>query len=288
MRFRAVFVSAFIYLSAAALHPLFGQYDGELYYALPEGYGYTRDSFLAQSDYEQLLRFGERLKPEASFLREDIVWYSLRRGTHSFFLPDTFVVLFQREAGGFRGNNIPIGHETVDITHPVPLFYRPDDLVPLPEAYKASGYERRTLLLRKEAMEAFVRMMDDAQEQGVCIRVISAFRDGSYQSNLYKRAIDRYGPVQKAVAKPGHSEHQLGTTCDLTTDEIGHGLSSRFETTAAFEWLTKNAHRYGIAYSYPRYKQRITGYIYEPWHFRYWGVDRWVLQSERMGLFFSR
>ncbi len=288
MRFRAFFISALISLYAAGFYPLFGQDAGELYYALPKGYGYARSSFIAQNHYEVPLRFGERLQQVSSFVREDVVWYSLSRGTHSFFLPSTFVVRFEREERGFRGRNIPIGQETVDRMHPIPLFYRPDDLVPLPVEYKASGYELRTLLLREEAKEAFIRMMEDAKKQGVCIRVISAFRDASYQSNLYQRAIDRYGPVQKAVAKPGHSEHQLGTTCDLTTDEIGYALSGCFETTAAFEWLRKNAHRYGISCSYPRYKQSITGYIYEPWHFRYWGIDRWVLQNERMGLFFSR
>jgi LAS superfamily LD-carboxypeptidase LdcB len=288
MRFRAFFASALIWISAAGLTPLFGQDSGELYFALPKGYGYIRSSFIAQNDYEVPLRFGERLKPVSSFLREDVVWYSFKRGTHSFFLPDPFVVRFERGGRDAVCGNIPIGREIVDRSHPVPLYYIPDDLVPLPEEYKASGYERRTLLLREEAKEAFMRMMDDAKKQGVCIRVISAFRDASYQSNLYQRAIDRYGPVQNAVAKPGHSEHQLGTTCDLTTDEIGFGLSASFETTAAFEWLRKNVHRYGISCSYTMHKQRITGYIYEPWHFRYWGDNRWVLQSERMGLFFSR
>ncbi|MBN2325461.1 MAG: M15 family metallopeptidase [Spirochaetes bacterium] len=288
MRFSLFFPSALVCISAVCSTPLFGQDGGELYFALPKGYGYTRSSFLARNDYEVPLRFGERLKPLSSFLRGDVVWYSLSRGTRSFFLPEPFIVRF--EGGGLTEvvGNIPIGRETVDRSHPLPLFYRPDDLVPLAEEYKASGYEWRALLLREEANEAFVRMMDDAKKQGICIRVISAFRDAPYQSNLYQRAIDRYGPVQKAVAKPGHSEHQLGTTCDLTTDEIGYGLSSSFEKTVAFEWLRKNVHRYGISYSYPLYKQRITGYIYEPWHFRYWGNERWTLQSERMGLFFSR
>jgi D-alanyl-D-alanine carboxypeptidase len=52
--------------------------------------------------------------------------------------------------------------------------------------------------------------------------------------------------------------------------------------------MRDNAHRYGISYSFPKYKEKITGYIYEPWHFRYWGKERWRNYLDRMGLFFAR
>jgi LAS superfamily LD-carboxypeptidase LdcB len=257
-------------------------------YALPRGHPFTKSSFVSQNDPRVLLLFGERLDIVSSWVRDDVVWYRFRKEEGVFFLPEQYVVTCSVSSRYDKNNNLALGREVIDREHAISLFYRPKDLVVLPEKYRADGYENRVLLLREEAGQAFISMMEDAEKVGVCIRVISAFRDARYQSYLYQRAIDRYGPVQGSVAKPGHSEHQLGTTCDLTTDEIGYSLSGGFEATAAFEWLKKNSYRYGISHSYPKHKQRVTGYIYEPWHFRYWGEDRWRNQIDRMGLFFTR
>jgi LAS superfamily LD-carboxypeptidase LdcB len=267
---------------------LIGGESIQYYYALPEGHPYTKSSFISQNDPRVLLQFGERLDIVSRWVREDVVWYRFRKEEGLFFLPEQFVVKNYTSSSYDEDNNLAIGHEIINRNHAILLFYRPSDLVALPEKFRAEGYEDRTLLLREEAKKAFVSMMEDADNDGVCIRVISAFRDAHYQSFLYQRAIDRYGPVQGSVAKPGHSEHQLGTTCDLTTDEIGYCLSGGFESTKAFEWLKRNSYRYGITHSYPKYKKRVTGYIYEPWHFRYWGEDRWSIYVDRMGLFFTR
>ena len=288
MKMRAVLSICIFSLFLSQVNILTGGEKNRLYYALPRGYPFTKSSFISQNDKRVLLTFAERLDTVSMAVREDVLWYHIRKGEYMFFLPEPFVVA-STDPGPYDDNgNLVIGHERVDRENSVSLFYRPSDLVLLPERYRARGYEDRTLLLRKQASQAFIRMIDDADKEGICIRVISAFRDARYQSFLYERAIDRYGPVQGAVAKPGHSEHQLGTTCDLTTDEIGYDLNGTFESTAAFEWLKKNSYRYGITHSYPKHKQRITGYIYEPWHFRYWGDDRWTPYIDRMGLFFSR
>ncbi len=288
MKIPALCKRVLLLLFFAQAPALMGGEGGSFYYALPRGYPFMKSSFISQNDRRVLLTFAERIDMISRTVREDVVWYHMERGDHVFFLPEQFVVRIPLSSRYEENRNLVIGYESIDREHPVHLSYRPNDLVLLPERYKAEGYEGRVLQVREEAGEAFIRMIEDAENDGVCIRVLSAFRDAQYQSYLYERAIERYGPVQVAVAKPGHSEHQLGTTCDLTTDEIGYSLTGMFESTAAFEWLKRNSYRYGISHSYPKHKERVTGYIYEPWHFRYWGEDRWTSYIERMGLFFSR
>ncbi len=70
-------------------------------------------------------------------------------------------------------------------------------------------------------------------------------------------------------ADQGYSEHQLGTTVDFSSDEIGGGLTD-FQNTKAFAWLEENAHRYGFTLSYPEANEY---YIYEPWHWRFVGQE---------------
>ena len=288
MKISVLLKRVLLLLFLAQAGTLMGGEGGSFYYALPRGYPFMKSSFLSQNDRRVLLAFADRLDMISKAVREGVVWYHMGRSDHMFFLPEQFVVRIPASSRYEENRNLVIGYELIDREHPVLLSYRPNDLVLLPERYKVEGYEGRVLQIREEAGQAFIRMIEDAENDGVRIRVLSSFRDAQYQSYLYKRAIERYGPVQGSVAKPGHSEHQLGTACDLTTDEIGYSLSGRFESTAAFEWLKRNSYRYGISHSYPKHKVRVTGYIYEPWHFRYWGEDRWTSYIERMGLFFSR
>ena len=77
----------------------------------------------------------------------------------------------------------------------------------------------------------------------------------------------------RVSAKPGHSEHQLGTTIDFTTPRVDYDLVESFGATPEGQWLAQNAGRFGFVMSYPQDKEQVTGYAYEPWHFRYVGVD---------------
>jgi D-alanyl-D-alanine carboxypeptidase len=70
-------------------------------------------------------------------------------------------------------------------------------------------------------------------------------------------------------AKPGFSEHQTGYAIDISTRTIG--ISDRFEKTAIYEWLRENCFKYGFILRYPKEKSNLTGYCFEPWHFRYAG-----------------
>ncbi len=259
-------------------------------YILPESIAYTGTSFNATMDRTVSLPFGEEI-PITGILKADgVIWYRCAGADSTFYLPDIFTddSVLLMPAGGEGSDNIRIGSSMVDRRFSLPLDYVPDDLVPVPLRYKAPGYESRCLLLRRKALDVFIRMIDDAGAEGVNIRILSAYRDAYYQSRLYYNAIKRHGVFQNSVAKPGHSEHQLGTVCDLTTDEIGSVLSGSFDRTAAFRWLMEHMTDCGISLSYPKYKETVTGYIYEPWHYRYWGEERWVTAGRRLNLFFAR
>lgn len=146
--------------------------------------------------------------------------------------------------------------------------YVPEGLVEINEVIPTK--ESRDLCLTEETAVALEKMIVDAKNQEVDISVTSAFRSFETQKILYD---NRNTEVEKeSIAIPGHSEHQLGTTIDLTTSEVHNdSASSEFDDTKAFEWLSENAYKYGFVMSYPRGKD--TGYIFEPWHWRYLGED---------------
>jgi LAS superfamily LD-carboxypeptidase LdcB len=263
-------------------------YAEEILYALPKGPVYVHIGLASPKLREKFLKYGDRLQVEGQSVHGSFTWYFCSMDSSRFYLPEAFVV---KEPKGipFDGEgNIPIGKERVDKWHSLPLGYIPTDLIPVPEECRAPGYERRELLLRKEAALVFMKMIQDAKTEGVDIRILSAFRDARYQSALYSGALRRLGLFQSGVAKPGHSEHQLGTTCDLTTNEIGNQLSTNFEKTQAYEWLQDRMFLYGIFLTYPKLRGKAMGYMYEPWHFRYWGTGRWEHMKRSYGLFLLR
>jgi len=258
------------------------------FFVIPHGPVYKHIGLSSPKLRYMRLKFGERVEVEGEYVHGSITWYQCSKDVLRFYLPEVYVVKEPKGIGFDDEGNIPIGREVVDRWHSLPLFYRPSDLVPIPQQCKASGYEKRELLLRREAAEVFTKIIEDAQRDGVNIRVLSAYRDARYQSALYARAIGRFGVLQMGVAKPGHSEHQLGTTCDLTSDEIGNRLSTEFEGTAAYQWLQDHMYLYGVSMTYPKLKGKALGYMYEPWHYRYWGQWRWEQIRSTYGLFLVR
>lgn len=116
-------------------------------------------------------------------------------------------------------------------------------------------------------------MFSDALEEGHGLYFASGYRSYSYQETLFSRRVANYGfeDAAKVVAIPGQSEHQTGLALDITTKEMGYGLSQSFEETEAFNWLINNCYKYGFILRYRKGKEDITGYIYEPWHYRYIG-----------------
>lgn len=141
--------------------------------------------------------------------------------------------------------------------------YLPGDYVP--EGYKKT--DGRILSLRGEAQEQFARMRRDASKSGLNIYIVSAYRSYAVQNqifNNYKRR-DPNG-AETYSARPGYSEHQTGLAADLNL------VSANFENTKEYAWLTENAHIYGFILRYPKGMEWMTGYVFEPWHWRYVGV----------------
>ena len=137
--------------------------------------------------------------------------------------------------------------------------------------------------LQTEAAEAFLSMQAAAARDGVDVRMQSGYRSVSYQKKLYDNKTQYYrdkglseaAAREKAAAivnPPGCSEHNCGLAADLNSPEHTT-LDTGFADTAAFRWLCENAEQYGFILRYPKGKQDVTGIIFEPWHFRYVGVE---------------
>lgn len=114
-------------------------------------------------------------------------------------------------------------------------------------------------------------LLEDADEAGVDLRVVSAYRSFEEQMALksHYKIIYGAGTANTFSADQGYSEHQLGTTVDFGTPTVP-GAMSAFENTTAYKWLLENAHEYGFVISYPKSNSY---YIYEPWHWRFIGED---------------
>lgn len=147
--------------------------------------------------------------------------------------------------------------------------YQPIDLEIIDPCFNSGS-----LLLRHGARVAFEGMCKDAENEGLLLTAISSFRSFSYQDTVYYKnydqgtELDAYRERRDRVsARAGHSEHQTGLAVDI------NDLETRFETTQEGIWLKENSWKHGYILRYPKGKEWITGYDYEPWHFRYLGVS---------------
>lgn len=145
--------------------------------------------------------------------------------------------------------------------------YIPNNLELLDNSYAKSG-----IYLVKEAKDNIERLISDAKNDGMNIRVISAYRSYSYQKNLYNNYIKSDGVKMADTysARPGYSEHQTGLVIDVTRafDDFNN-----FENTDEYNWMLENASNYGFILRYPKDKDDITTYSFEAWHYRYLGVE---------------
>lgn len=137
--------------------------------------------------------------------------------------------------------------------------------------------------LQTEAADAFLAMQAAAAREGVTIWMQSGYRSVKYQTSLYEKKTQYYlnkgydnaAAKEKAAAvvnPPGYSEHNCGLAADLNSPEHT-GLDEGFENTAAFRWLCAHAGDYGFILRYPKDAEDKTEIIYEPWHWRYVGVE---------------
>lgn len=128
--------------------------------------------------------------------------------------------------------------------------------------------------LRAEAAQAARIMMDAAKAEGVTLTVSSAYRSYAVQQQTYQHWVSVNGQkvADQLSARPSYSEHQTGLAIDFSSPE-GCRLEECYEDTRAGRWLAKNAQNYGFILRFPKGQQAITGYLFEPWHYRYLGKD---------------
>jgi len=166
----------------------------------------------------------------------------------------------------------------VDPLYTVGSTYAPTDLSAVTNAgIPGRGSVRRFVL-------ADLRALDHAaRAAGIRLRVVSAYRSYTTQKATFSYWVQQSGwaTAVRYSARPGHSEHQLGTTVDLSVVGGADPWNyADFGATRAGAWLRANAWRYGFVMSYPKGMERYTGYGYEPWHFRYFGR---ALAAEQRG-----
>ena len=150
-----------------------------------------------------------------------------------------------------------------DKSHLLTADYDPGELVPLDG--KGIKVNKKGMKLEKVTFEALKRMMDDSSQEGLSLMVSSAYRDYKYQVGLYNYYISKYGKEKTDTfsAPPGASQHQLGTVIDF------NDVENTFAGTKEEKWLTENAWKYGFSLSFPKGYEKVTGYDWESWHFRY-------------------
>ncbi len=144
--------------------------------------------------------------------------------------------------------------------------YIPNDLEDISLQYARSGMK-----LVREAKEAYEAMAKNASTSNLKLVATSSYRSYEYQDKLYNNYIKSDGieAADTYSGRPGFSEHQTGLAVDIYN---GKETYTNFEKTKEFEWMQKNAYKYGFILRFPKDKENITGYIYESWHYRYVGT----------------
>lgn len=155
--------------------------------------------------------------------------------------------------------------------HGVVRDYIPENMVEVDHAMAAWD----GIKIKKEAYDAFTELFRDAEAQGYTLCICSGFRSYDDQQELFLGNLESEGEEYAHLfsAYPGRSEHHTGLAIDITSPSMDWALSQDFADYAEGKWLSEHCQDYGFILRYPEGKENITGYGYEPWHFRYVGKD---------------
>ncbi|MDJ1370738.1 M15 family metallopeptidase [Gulosibacter molinativorax] len=155
-----------------------------------------------------------------------------------------------------------------------PINYAPDDLVSMESIDVRSMNDHS---LRQDAADAVKGMFADAAEAGHYLDMTSGYREYDLQTQLYSGYVEEQGveEADSTSARPGFSEHQTGLAADISAPDAYPDciLDTCFGETEAGQWLAENSWEYGFIVRYPEGETAVTGYAYEPWHFRFIGVE---------------
>ena len=147
--------------------------------------------------------------------------------------------------------------------------YRGQNLIDVDKQYNLYN---TSFKLSEECYEAFLKMYNDAKEQGYAFKINSAYRSYETQIKIYQGWVNKDGVALADTysARAGFSEHQTGYAFDVRDYPF---TNDDYSKTKSFTWVSENAYKYGFIIRYPKDKEYITGYQYEPWHYRYCGTE---------------
>lgn len=225
-----------------------------------------KNSKQAHSEDEIPLEFIEKIKSYSSydssklplyyqsFLENENIIYTLNSINHPHFLD-----LSEKSLPAITVDHLTIVNPKYFVTPA----YAPSSMMSLEHVPRIIR-ENEKMMLEKNCLSAYLEMLEDARRYGLQLIVFSSYRSYQKQTILYEKEEDK-----SYIAKPGHSEHQTGLAIDIST--LDCGLTNFFENTSVYQYLKYNAYRFGFILRYPKEKTKITGYAFEPWHFRYVG-----------------
>ena len=205
-------------------------------------------------------------------------WLELE-GETRYFREDGTMAVGELEIAGVKHHFTADGTKIL-LVNPwnyVPEGYDPE-LIQVPYGLATEGIQ-----VSAECYDALIAMLEACNDQCPRAVVVSGYRTQDYQARLYKNKVSRVQAqgysyeealveAAKVVAIPGTSEHQLGLAVDIV-DSRSYSLTDIQETLPAQQWLMAHSWEYGFILRYPNDKTDVTGIVYEPWHYRYVGLE---------------
>jgi D-alanyl-D-alanine carboxypeptidase len=162
----------------------------------------------------------------------------------------------------------------VNKSNPISTDYEPVG-IKIPSVPTRTDKSQAERSVRFDMEVPLVNMFSDAQKDGYSLMIGSGYRSAALQNVYFSSLANSVGTevANQSIAYPGQSEHQTGLAVDISTVSRNCYIANCFEDTNEGQWLAKNSYKYGFILRYPKGKESITEYIYEPWHFRYVGID---------------
>ncbi len=162
----------------------------------------------------------------------------------------------------------------VSKTHAIPTEYTPSPIT-IPDVPTRTDKSTDERSVRSDIAPALKTMFDEASKYSYQLMVGSGYRSAGLQAIYFNSLAASVGEIaaNQSIARPGQSEHQTGLAVDISTVSRYCYLQECFADTSDGQWLAANSYKYGFILRFPENKVTITGYQYEPWHFRYVGVD---------------
>lgn len=153
--------------------------------------------------------------------------------------------------------------------------YEPEELIEIHEPTGSKLDKTYVNRLNIDAYNAFKKMQTAALKEKFEIFIDSSYRTYQYQEKIFNNCILQKGleHAQKFVAVPGGSEHQTGLAIDIIFRRNNEMIENQTENDPEIQWMFTNAYKYGFILRYPKGKEKITGFNFEPWHFRYVGKE---------------